>query len=87
MLFFEQILKTNLVIWYKKFRKTNYRCYFALEESDTVAALKFGLKMDTKFGELSIIGFADGGFTKIDTKCYHSKSMRQKWEKEQLNYW
>jgi hypothetical protein len=25
-----------------------------------VAALKFGLKMDIKFEELSIIGFADG---------------------------
>jgi LacI family transcriptional regulator len=32
-----------------------------LEESDTVAALKFGLKNGYKIPKNSIIGFADGG--------------------------
>jgi LacI family transcriptional regulator len=35
---------------FKKFRKNQLiDAIFALEESNTVAALKFGLKMDTKF--------------------------------------
>jgi LacI family transcriptional regulator len=58
-----------------------------LEESDTVAALEFGLKMDTKFQKNYHCGFADGilasrRLTPSVTVSQHAPEM----EKEQRNY-